>query len=129
MAKKHDVSSTDRFEQFRARGVALAKRSGTNRRAFVTDDPFELGEEYGFTPPIVVEKPVYSDRLAIEDMSRKGDAVGILRLLFKNEFRRLLVALNGVGDDAEEVSLGIFIAVMSHFYGEGIVDEIGTFPM
>ena len=76
-----------------------------------------------------MEKPIYTDRLAIEEMSRAGDAVGILRLLFKSDFRRFLVALNEQGDDAEEIAIGVFLEIMSHFYGEGIADEMGTFPM
>lgn len=128
MAKKSQ-SPADRFEQFRSRGVEVSKRSGRKRRKFVTDDPFVLGEEHGFNPPIEVEKPVYTDRLAIEEMSRNGDAVGILRLLFKSDFRRFLVALNEQGDDAEEIAIGVFLEIMSHFYGDGIADEMGTFPM
>lgn len=119
----------DRFEKFRARGMAMQNRAGHRRRTFVTDDPFVLGEEYGFTPPIEIQKPVYTDRLAIEEMSRAGNATGVLRLLFKDDYRRFLAALNSVGDDAEEVAIGVFIDIQAHFYGEGIVDELVTFPM
>lgn len=129
MAKKSTETTTDRFEQFRARGIALRQKTHQRKRGFVTDEPFVLGEEYGFNPPIKIQKPVYTDRLAIEEMSRAGNANGVLRLMFKDDYRRFLAALNDTGDDAEEIALGVFIDIQTHFYGEGIMDELGTFPM
>ena len=81
------------------------------------------------TASIEIQKPVYTDRLAIEEMSRAGNANGVLRLMFKDDYRRFLAALNDTGDDAEEIALGVFIDIQTHFYGEGIMDELGTFPM
>ena len=129
MAKKNTPNTSDRFEKFRSRGLELQQKVGAKRRGFVTDEPFVLGEDMGFDPPIVINKPVYTDRLAIEEMSRAGNATGVLRLMFKDDYRRFLVQLNGAGDDAEEIALGVFIEIQEHFYGPGILDELGTFPM
>lgn len=122
------TKSTDRFEEYRARGLDLSKKSGASPKSSVTDEPFILGPEHGFDPEIRIEKPVFTDRLSLAEASQRKDVVGMLRIIFKADFARFLNALNAQGDDADLIALGVATAVLEHFYGSGIGEAVGGFP-
>ncbi|WBT08826.1 hypothetical protein PAB09_00210 [Corynebacterium sp. SCR221107] len=79
MAKKVE-KETDQFEEFLTRAQELAKKTGKKQNPTVTDDPFILGEEYGFEPQIVITKPVFTDRLTLAQAAQRQDTVTCLRV-------------------------------------------------
>lgn len=127
--KKTDAKNnqSDRFESFRERAVTIADRSNLKTTASVTDEPFIIGEDYGVEPAISISKPTFIDRIALQQSLAEENIIEVLRLLFKSDFRRVLLILNDEGDDAELIALGIVSKVMEHFYGIGINDGLG-FP-
>ncbi|QGU03099.1 hypothetical protein CKALI_11275 [Corynebacterium kalinowskii] len=127
MTKK--IETTDQFEEFLGRAKKLAKKTGKKQTSSVTDEPFVLGEDYGFTPEISIEKPVFSDRLTLAQAAQRQDTITCLRVFFKDDFTRFLICMNDMGDDAELITLGVVQALFEHFYGIGVDDAVGGFPM
>lgn len=107
----------DVFEDFRKKALTLQERKDS--KVFVTDEPFELGEKYGITPPIVVHKPKFSDRIRWEAALNSGNPITVMQVLFGEEYPRVLRVLDAVGDDAELIAVGFVMAVLEHFYGVG----------
>lgn len=122
-------NKTDKFEEFRSRAMKIAEKSGQKSKSTVTDEPFILGEEYGFEPPIEIDKPVYTDRLALMQATQRQDIVSCLKIFFKADFPRFLSVMNTTGDDAELITLGISQAIFEHFYGIDVDQFDGGFPM
>lgn len=115
------------FEKYRATALKLAGKSGQNTKTVVTDEPWVLGEELGFNPPVVVEKPSFLDRVQFQRVFSSQDVVEILRFIFKEDTARVLVALDGEGDDAELIALGLVADFFEHFYGVGFDEVVGGF--
>ncbi|WP_426727087.1 hypothetical protein ACEN2A_08415 [Corynebacterium auriscanis] len=119
-----------KFESARARALKVGSKVGGH--STITDEPFVLGADEGFDPPIEVEKFTFSRRTALAramqraEQENSADAmVESLQILFGRDVVRVFAALDKEGDDAELIAGGLVISVLEHFYGES--DEAGHF--
>lgn len=122
--------TTSKFETARARALKVGSKVGGY--STITDEPFVLGADEGFDPPIEVEKFTFSRRTALAramqraEQENSADAmVESLQILFGRDVVRVFAALDKEGDDAELIAGGLVISVLEHFYGES--DEAGHF--
>lgn len=124
--KKTDTQEAiSKFEEYRERALKVAKSADLKAGSgTVTNEPFVLGEEYGFKPEIKVEKPSFLGRVSVQRALESGDVIEMIRVIFGDNAVRVLVALDGEGDDAELVALGLVAAFFEHFYGLDL-DQIG----
>ncbi|AKK04597.1 hypothetical protein CMUST_01240 [Corynebacterium mustelae] len=125
MSEKPTTTVADRFEEFRARAVKSGKFKGLKQSRSVTDEPFVLGEEYGFINPIEIEKPNFSTRQALADAAVREDLISMLKILMKDDFGKWVMKMDEAGDEAEFISAGLVIAVIEHFYGPGFLEAAG----
>lgn len=121
----------DQFEKFRKRAQALPIKEvkNRNRRTVHTRKPFVLGPDYGFDPAIKIQAPTYVDRLRLEQILKDPDqlsSIDVLRLIFKDDLNRFIMAINDA-EDAEMIALGVIVAYFEHFYGKGLVEKISDF--
>lgn len=120
----------DQFERFRKRAQALPIKEVKNRnRTVLTRKPFVLGADYGFEPAIKIQAPTYVDRLRLEQILKDPDqlsSIDVLRLIFKDNLNRFIMAINDA-EDAEMIALGVIVAYFEHFYGKGLVEKITDF--
>ena len=121
----------DQFERFRKRAQALPIKEvkTRNRRTVLTRKPFVLGADYGFDPAIKIQAPTYVDRLRLEQILKDPDqlsSIDVLRLIFKDNLNRFIMAINDA-EDAEMIALGVIVAYFEHFYGKGLVEKITDF--
>lgn len=116
-AKK--AATNTRFDKFRQRAID----AGMGADPIVTNDPFVLGEDEGFNPPIELQRPNFSTRVAIQDALSKQDFVRAMVLLFGNDVNRVIDVLDTYEQETGESSMvvftGIVIAYTVHFFGEG----------
>jgi len=119
-------AAPSKFEQFRDRAMSV----GVTVQDMVTNDPYVLGEEEGFDPPIELPRPALRARMIAEDALRKGDALTVSQIVFGPHADRILARLEQyereTGDNANAVLMGLFYDYFSHFYGEGAASE--SFP-
>lgn len=112
-------AGSGRFEKFRQRAID----AGLGVEAVVTNDPFVLDEADGFTPPIELERPSFSTRVAVQDALSKNDIVRAMVLIFGNDVNRVIEVLDAyereTGESSAAVFNGIVIAYTVHFFGEG----------
>ena len=88
-----------------------------------------LGADYGFDPVIKIQAPTYVDRLRLEQILKDPDqlsSIDVLRLIFKDNLNRFIMAINDA-EDAEMIALGVIVAYFEHFYGKGLVEKITDF--
>ncbi|MFE2998664.1 hypothetical protein ACFXG4_27135 [Nocardia sp. NPDC059246] len=112
------------FEDLRER----ARASNLYLKSAADSEPFVLGPERGFDPPIEVNWP--SSLLAREDFdiaSRRTDIFGMLRILLGSDFRRVLEAFDRLSD-SEELLVGLTMRIVDHFNGVGASDVPGGTP-
>lgn len=119
-----------KFDTARARALKAGNK-GVGY-ATITDEPFVLGIDEGFDPPIEVEKFTFSKRTALARAMQRAEQdnsvdamVESLQILFGRDVIRVFAALDKEGDDAELIAGGLVISVLEHFYGES--DEAGNF--
>ena len=119
-----------KFDIARTRALKGASKGGGV--SAITDDPFVLGAEEGFDPPIEVEKFTFSKRIALARAMQRADRedsvdamVEAMQILFGRDVLRVFAALDKEGDDAELIAGGLLVSVLEHFYGDS--DEVGNF--
>lgn len=122
---KPAVKPGDKFEQFRERALATPGMAGVTNPV-ITREPFVLGEEQGFNPPIELEAPTFADRLVFTDATDRGDTMAVLRVVFKQNLGRVIDAITRweteTGETGELVLMGIAVSYIEHFYGKGAAD-------
>lgn len=119
-------AAATRFDKFRQRAID----AGMGADSIVTNDPFVLGEAEGFNPPIELQRPSFSTRVAIQDALGKQDFVRAMVLIFGNDVNRVIEVLDDyekeTGESSTVIFTGIVIAYTVHFFGEG--SQNATFP-
>lgn len=112
-------ATATRFDKFRQRAI----EAGMGADSIVTNDPFVLGEAEGFNPPIELQRPSFSTRVAIQDALGKQDFVRAMVLIFGNDVNRVIEVLDDyekeTGESSTVIFTGIVIAYTVHFFGEG----------
>lgn len=113
------------FEQFRDRAATVPR--GT-RRAAQKMEPYVLGPDQGFDPPITVQFPTtLTGRVQVDQLSRRDDIYGLLQVLMGGQFMRVVATFDQF-DDGEELLLGLAYKILDHFYGQGAGDVPGGTP-
>ncbi|MEY8577210.1 hypothetical protein AALI21_02740 [Corynebacteriaceae bacterium 6-324] len=108
--------SANKFEELRNRAI----ESGIVHQNKTTDEPFILGEDWGFKEsPISVEKPTFTRAELISEALRTSQVMAALRLIFGEDLRRISPKLDALGDDAGPAAIMLIEDVMVHFYGKG----------
>lgn len=114
-----------RFEDFRDRAKSLS----VNETA-ISDEPFILGKEDGFSAEYELPKPSFKARLILDDAMEKGDTIRVLRVVFGRHADAVLDDLDTyeeeTGEDSLFILLGIVMAYIEHFYGAGSSDKVFT---
>lgn len=114
-----------RFLKFRNRAVEMRISDGKNH--LVSNDDYVLGEEYGFTPPIVLSRPSFKERTAFGAAMERGDALSSMRIVFGADLNRFLDVLSDYEDETnipgDDIAIGIMIDYFEHFYGKGVFEK------
>lgn len=117
-AKKTD-NIFNAFNDYRDRALSLGVVEDTK----VTDKPFILTKEQGFKADIELPRPELRTRMVIEDAMQRRDTITFTRLVFGRHADTVLERLEEyeaeTGQTAEPVLLGIVVAFLEHFYGNG----------
>ncbi|MBF6328731.1 hypothetical protein [Nocardia transvalensis] len=94
-----------------------------------SDDPFRLGPEDGFDPPLVVEWPQdLPTKIGLEATARVGNIVPFLQLLLGDRDLMRVVAAFSRFADGERLLVGLYLRIMEHFFGPGAGDVPGGTP-
>lgn len=114
-----------RFEEFRERALRATK--ATNAPSIVTDEPFILGADEGFDPPVEIEKPSFTLRFNLNEAMNNGDVSKVLRLVFLDDINRVFRVIDAhereTGESGDEIITGILVAYFEHFYGVDAADQ------
>lgn len=95
-------------------------------------EPYVLGPEQGFDPPIRATYPRSLQALdEIDRASRRGDTIAILRILFSEDDYFLVISrfdAYAAEHDLDSVQLlyGLGVAMIEHFMGGGASEVGGT---
>lgn len=115
------------FENFRERAIRL---NGNASEVKISDEPFKLGKEDGFTFEMELPKPGFKTRMAIEAALESGSAIRVLQLAFGRYLDPMLNDLDAyereTGNSAADVLTGLVLNYLEHFYGEGAMSQ--AFP-
>ncbi len=123
-ASKPREERIETFEYLRARG----RRSSLSPKAAEDIEPYLLGSDKGFDPPIAVGLPEGLVALAALDQAwRSGDAFGILKLLLGSEYHRVLKAFD-TQPDSMILLVGLAADITTRFMGKGAADVPGGTP-
>lgn len=109
------------FEEYRRRAHAANMSLKLDNDA----EPYLLGPEQGFDPPIAMVPPkglVASEQF--DRAMRANDVFGALRQLLGSEYMRVLEAFD-TQDDAPDLLLGLLLAATDHFKGQGATEVPG----
>lgn len=117
------VPTVDRigaFEDFRARAHASGRQMG-----FKDIEPYVLGPERGFDPPVVVDYPTDLVALdAYEQAARSQNVLKMLEILLGEDRLRVYAAFDRFPDKLN-LLLGMALAIQDHFLGVGSSDVPG----
>lgn len=114
--RQKQVENLRAFEEYRRRAHAAnmsLKLDGNDA------EPYLLGPEQGFDPPIALVPPkglVESEQF--DRAMRSNDVFGALRQLLGSEYMRVLQAFD-TQDDAPDLLIGLLLAATDHFKGQG----------
>lgn len=126
--KAADKEVGDKFEAFRERAIA----TNIANDALVSDGPFILGEDHGFSTEMSIEAPSFKTRFAIDASLQSGNTIRTMSLVFGKHFDTVLDELDAyekeTGNRADSVINGIVVAYFEHFYGKDAVGQIFTKP-
>lgn len=126
-AKTTETPEASTFDKFRDRAIALRGEASEVR---VTNEPFILGKDDGFDVEIVLDKPKFTTRVAIEAALKDHDEVRIIQIMFGKYIDHVLRALEKyeeeTGNAAIDVLAGLMAAYFEHFYGPNGVPEAFT---
>lgn len=91
-------------------------------------EPYVLGPEHGFDPPLVAKFPErLSQQVELDVASRRGDTVAILHILLGDQLLPVVRKFEAFGD-AERLLGGLMLRIMDHFLGDGAGDVPGGSP-
>ncbi|MFC9892110.1 hypothetical protein ACFVMC_00310 [Nocardia sp. NPDC127579] len=105
----------------------LRAMAGDARLVGTVMEPYELGPELGFDPPVVARFPSdLEDKVALDIASRRGDTIGILAVLLGDAgLLRVLQAFK-TEDDGDRLLIGLQMRLTNHFLGRGAAEAGGT---
>lgn len=108
---------------------ALRRRAGDQGLNISEPEPYILGADRGFDPPLVISYPTkLSDKVALDVAARRADYVSFLHtLLGDTGFARVLAAFDNE-PDGERLLIGLQLIVLDHFLGRGAGDVPGGSP-
>lgn len=122
-AKVNQSVAESKFDKFRERAL----RTTTDKGNKGSNDPFVLGEDAGFSPAIVLDKPSLKARMLLQDAVQQSRVLDVLRFIFGSDVNRFLDVLDlheeETGENSELIMMGIIIAYVEHFYGEGSLTQ------
>lgn len=127
VAKKAKPEFGAKFGEYRERAINLR---GSEITTTVTNEPFVLGTDLGFSTEITLTKPSFKTRLAIESAFENGQTIRLLQLMFGNDVDAILDDLDEyeeqTGESSNDVLFGIILSYLEHFYGAGSASEVFT---
>lgn len=87
-------------------------------------EPYVLGKDKGFDPPIYVNFPdSLSGMIALDKAQREDDMFALLRILMGEvNFNRVIYAFDSATSSQKEgvrLIIGLAYTLMDHFYGQG----------
>ncbi len=116
--KKKTDKDVSRFEELRKRAIEMP---GVDMSK-ITDEPFVMGAEWGFTDnPVTVALPTFTAAELISESLRTNQILNAIRILFKADANRVSAALDTLGKDAGPAALLLVDDIITHFYGKGSV--------
>lgn len=116
----------DAFEALRNRARGSALNVAT---PVASQEPFVLGPEDGFDPPLIIEWPAsLPQRVALEVTSRHGQVVGFMQNLLPDRDFIRVIAMFAPFPDADRLLVGLYLQILEHFFGPGAGDVPGGTP-
>lgn len=111
----------EKFGRFRARASNLTVAASPVDEI----EPFVLGEDDGFDPPIAVQFPKDLEHQYLLDRAlRAQDHFGVLEILMGGELRRVLRVFSA-HEDGAQLLVGLVYTIMDHYLGRGGTDVPG----
>ncbi|MBF6301166.1 hypothetical protein IU459_27010 [Nocardia amamiensis] len=90
-------------------------------------EPYELGQEWGFDPPVIARFPADLENKVLLDMaSRRADAIGILSVLLGDVGLLRVVQAFKTQPDGDRLLIGLQMRLTNHFLGRGAAQVGGT---
>lgn len=119
------AADIEQFEDFRSR----ASKLGVKKKQDANIDPYVLGEDRGFDPPIEITFPKdLPSQIAFDQAARADDVFGMLGILAgKRNLMRIATAFDQF-DDGMALMAGLVYAVLDKFRGPGAGDVPGGTP-
>lgn len=113
------------YDEFRQRAKNLRITRGTDRKI----EPYVLGPEKGFDPPIHITFPTsLPDQIAFDQCARADDVFGMLGVLAgKRNLMRIAREFDQF-DDGLVLMGGLVYKMLDHFQGAGAGDVPGGTP-
>ena len=126
-AKKNNATAVaSKFDALRKKAID----SGLASEIKVNDEPYVIGEDYGFTEPLTVPVPSLETTLIMQKAFTSGDALDQSLTLFGDEVTTKLVkALDDQFnlEDSSVLLTGFLIEAIEHFWGAGAGEVAGGF--
>ncbi|WP_072814276.1 hypothetical protein [Rhodococcus zopfii] len=120
-APRAKESSFETFSRFRARAANLSFTFDNSE----VIEPFVLGPDDGFAPPVVVQFPDdLENQYVLDRCLRNNDFFGALEVLMRGDLRRVLQAFSAA-EDGHRLLAGLVYSIMDHFLGRGGADVPG----
>ncbi|RBO87024.1 hypothetical protein [Nocardia puris] len=92
-------------------------------------EPYVLGPDMGFDPPIVIKWPENDAvRWSLELAARRGDAVAFIGALVSDPDMLRIIAATYDQPDAKRILYGLYLRLQDHFFGAGAGDVPGGTP-
>ncbi|WP_418345273.1 hypothetical protein [Rhodococcus pyridinivorans] len=115
------ATSFDQFSRFRARAQKLTFAFDGAE----TIEPFVMGEDDGFDPPVVVKFPEDLEKqYLLERCLRGNDHFGALEILMGGDLLRVIRAFSKQ-EDGHRLLVGLVYTIMDHYLGRGGTDVPG----
>ncbi|MGY1945340.1 hypothetical protein [Nocardia asiatica] len=101
--------------------------AGDAKLSVAVSEPYELGEEWGFDPPVIARFPVDLEGKIVLDMaSRRDDSIGILSVLLGDRQLLRVVQAFKTQPDGDRLLIGLEMMLSNHFLGRGAAEVGGT---
>lgn len=127
---KNDAA-TQAAKYAKLRQKAIDKGAVNGTPTVITDKPYILGEEYGFTPELHIPVPNLESLIVFQTAAADGMNVWEITraLLGPNNAVRLIRVIDENFDvaAAEATLSGVLLDVMEHFFGPGAGEVRGGF--
>ncbi|MGY2036620.1 hypothetical protein ACW9HF_15165 [Nocardia gipuzkoensis] len=101
--------------------------AGDAKLSAAVTEPYELGAEWGFDPPVVARFPTdLEDKIVLDMASRRDDAIGILSVLLGDAGLLRVVQAFKTQPDGDRLLIGLQMRLSNHFLGRGAAEVGGT---